>query len=431
MEIEIGFKTSLQDKFINQAKEKKSCSWNRTYIVRQNNHYAVISFNLIERILNYLFCNYIQRLLESKFESKDIKVLAREDLEKLTQIALEKLQSSKKISVNHSVINDPQENFLDQTPPPLVEIKLEENKNEEKEAPKDLFTDLPEELKKEIFSDMHPVRLLKLRTVSKDFKRLCDLRIIDYINEEKCSLGFLPSRLIENILKNYGEKLRYLEISRERETELIKDCPLIEGLVISSWNKNYIDRLVLANPNLKLLKLTSHYNVDYFEEIIDALKKFTQLQELSLLLFNSINNDFDLFAEIESLKKLKNLSLIGSKISTDNLEKLAHLINGSAIETLDLSCAITSNEGFEKFISSLKENNIKKLIIACVYKMENTGLEKLANSPFLQKLEHLDIRQPGTGLPKSHFKFSTLEKIKTSPLFPNLKEFLHPDPFTG
>jgi hypothetical protein len=275
---------------------------------------------------------------------------------------------------------------------------------------------------------MHPVRLLELRTVSKDFKRLCDLRIIDYINVEKCSLRFLPSRLIENILKNYGEKLRHLEISKERETELIKDCPLIEGLVISPWNKNYIDRLVLANPNLKLLKLTSHYNVDYFEEIIDALKKFTQLQELSLLVFNSINNNFDLFTEIESLKKLKTLSLLGSKISTDNLEKLAHLINGSDIETLDLSCAITSNEGFEKFISSLKENNIKKLIIAGVYQIEDAGLEKLANSPFFQKLEHLDIRQPGTSLPSSHFRFSTLEKIKTSPLFPSLKEFLHTDP---
>lgn len=406
--------TFIQPEIIKKAQKGGWHYCSRSFVIKKENQYAVVSFNLLERILNFFTNLYMERCLEKKFKSKNFKVLINQDLQRLSQKALKTFPPAKEnVTSNPKATKEPSSSDA---------LPKEKEISSPDTPPREFWSSLPQDVKSHIFSYLHPFNIRKTGLVSKDFQKLSDLRKIDYINKNKVDFHALPisPQGVTTLLKRHGEKLKYFKIRDAKYIELIQNCPNLKHLYFLHWREDFI--IPLTSAHFLQLQRLEFESVDIsdknFEKIIELLNNFTKLEELKLININNINNGFQKLVAVPYFSNLRILDLSCSDINDESLEKFAASTHFPNVQILNLIETKISDKGLEKLVASphfkLKVLNLKGVNIT------DEGLEKLAASPYLSNLESLKLGS------YSIFRISELshegfKKLAESPNFNNLQ----------
>lgn len=294
---------------------------------------------------------------------------------------------------------------------------------------------IPIELKTILLSNLDFMDLLKIRSVSQEFKAILDREIIERVSREKTSLDGDSNIFVylKKIIEHHGVHLKYLRLTNEASFDIndfckiVHSCPNLEEIDISFGNsyaqlKVAATIRVLAQKNrllhLKTLSIackneraiqyltdvplsqltTLRIHSGNFNKFLEGICKSTHFSNLNHL---SLKGGELNFASLEKLHgapfRLSSLNLSGTKIGEQELKVLKDLATRSKwnLSEISLSHCSLGDENMPHLADLLKSLNITSLNLVG-NSLTKEGIKEIA--PYISSLSSLRLSANKIGI---------------------------------
>lgn len=188
-------------------------------------------------------------------------------------------------------------------------------------------------------------------------------------------------------------------------SEFLNEMNQIKKLDITPMNLDTEDFNRLKLPSLEVLYLDQCENdSDDFNilSILERVKSFAQLKELSISMNEMDETHFEFIRELSHLESIK--LTINDNMINEDLENLSNIDN---IKELDLhSCDITESEHFRRFKNLKKLNIHENCVIDLIYNLQNS------------EIKYLTLSHNALFSCDDFIHFQSMKRLKSLELFP-------------